>query len=255
MQMSGMRLSVRHLVTGDADWRFTAVAAAAAAAAFLRYANRPRLTTVVDGETVAEASNETSSEFESDVESDLKELENERQLWEREDEQQEVESGIWSGWSEWSPCSRTCDGGAAFQLRRCNAISGCKGQAIRYRICNMQPCPDVVDFREHQCSSYNEIPYNDQMLFWKPHYNDENPCALTCISNTGVVAKLADSVRDGTRWRPGSLDMCIEAKCQANTPAVTVRIPSQPRLNASPTVVTLYGISSLQDNDPLINIA
>ncbi|XP_039277777.1 ADAMTS-like protein 1 isoform X2 [Nilaparvata lugens] len=164
-------------------------------------------------ETVAEASNETSSEIESDVESDLKELENERQLWEREDEQ-EVESGIWSGWSEWSPCSRTCDGGAAFQLRRCNAISGCKGQAIRYRICNMQPCPDVVDFREHQCSSYNEIPYNDQMLFWKPHYNDGNPCALTCISNTGVVAKLADSVRDGTRCRPGSLDMCIEAKCQ-----------------------------------------
>ncbi|XP_075215247.1 ADAMTS-like no long nerve cord [Lycorma delicatula] len=150
--------------------------------------------------------NSTLSSESSDPEADLRELE-----WESE---QDNGSGVWSNWSEWSPCSRTCDGGAAYQLRRCNAIAGCKGQAVRYRICNMQPCPDSVDFREHQCSSYNDVPYEGTLLTWKPHYDEDDPCALTCISHTGIIARLASSVRDGTRCRPGSLDMCIEAKCQ-----------------------------------------
>lgn len=44
----------------------------------------------------------------------------------------------WSGWSEWSTCSRSCDGGVAQQLRRCHAPDGCRGEPIRYRLCNMQ---------------------------------------------------------------------------------------------------------------------
>lgn len=44
----------------------------------------------------------------------------------------------WSGWSEWSTCSRSCDGGVAQQLRRCHAPGACRGEPIRYRLCNMQ---------------------------------------------------------------------------------------------------------------------
>jgi hypothetical protein len=44
----------------------------------------------------------------------------------------------WSIWSEWATCSRTCDGGVTFQLRRCHSPHGCKGDAVRYKICNMQ---------------------------------------------------------------------------------------------------------------------
>lgn len=44
----------------------------------------------------------------------------------------------WSGWSEWSTCSRSCDGGVAQQLRRCHAPDACRGEPIRYRLCNMQ---------------------------------------------------------------------------------------------------------------------
>ncbi|KAJ8924265.1 hypothetical protein NQ315_007057 [Exocentrus adspersus] len=52
---------------------------------------------------------------------------------------QEVDSraGVWSTWSEWSPCSRSCDGGASHQLRTCTS-GQCRGEHIRYQICNMQ---------------------------------------------------------------------------------------------------------------------
>lgn len=150
----------------------------------------------------------------------------------------------WSIWSEWSTCSRTCDGGVAYQLRTCNAQQGCKGDTIRYKICNMQPCPDQQDFRKLQCSAYDTVPYDGALFTWKPHYDYSEPCALACrgwpttqvsdetvaevaqaesgdsIYSTdedpSVVVQLSDRVQDGTRCRPGSLDMCIQGRCQVN---------------------------------------
>lgn len=43
----------------------------------------------------------------------------------------------WSAWTNWSTCSRSCDGGIAQQIRRCHSTH-CRGEPIRYRICNMQ---------------------------------------------------------------------------------------------------------------------
>ncbi|XP_033608182.1 protein madd-4 isoform X5 [Cryptotermes secundus] len=129
----------------------------------------------------------------------------------------------WSPWSDWSTCSRTCDGGASYQLRRCNSPSGCKGEAVRYKICNMQPCPESGDFREQQCAAYNDVPYEGALLLWTAHHDDSEPCALTCRGRPAgepltqeepIVVQLAPKVQDGTRCRPGSLDMCINGKCQ-----------------------------------------
>lgn len=86
----------------------------------------------------------------------------------------------WTGWSEFSTCSRTCDGGVAIQLRRCNHPQGCKGESVRYKICNMQACPDPQDFRAQQCAAYNEVPYDGALFNWTPHYDYAEPCALTC---------------------------------------------------------------------------
>jgi hypothetical protein len=86
----------------------------------------------------------------------------------------------WSAWSEWSTCSRTCDGGVAYQLRRCHAPHGCKGEGVRYKICNMQPCPEVQDFRAQQCSAYDDVPYDGALFKWSPHYDYAEPCAVTC---------------------------------------------------------------------------
>ena len=86
----------------------------------------------------------------------------------------------WSAWSDFSTCSRTCDGGVAFQLRRCHSPQGCKGESVRYRICNMQACPDQQDFRAQQCAANNEVPYDGALFDWTPHYDYAEPCALTC---------------------------------------------------------------------------
>lgn len=78
---------------------------------------------------------------------------------------------------------------------------------------------------------------------WIPHYAEAEPCTLTCrgrpvqplhdsaaaigdlqsqsISpvedDDVIVVQLAPKVQDGTRCRPGSLDMCINAKCEVST--------------------------------------
>ncbi|XP_023158560.1 ADAMTS-like protein 1 isoform X2 [Ceratitis capitata] len=146
--------------------------------------------------------------------------------------------GQWSGWSEWSTCSRTCDGGIMQQIRRCYNKNGCKGESVRYRICNMQPCPEQQDFRAHQCAAYNDVPYDGTLYTWTPHYDYVEPCALTCRGRPAhlhlgdsssseaegvedpehyddhVIVQLSARVQDGTRCRTGSLDMCIQGKCQ-----------------------------------------
>ncbi|XP_067620912.1 ADAMTS-like protein 3 isoform X1 [Eurosta solidaginis] len=146
--------------------------------------------------------------------------------------------GQWSGWSDWSTCSRTCDGGIMQQIRRCYNTNGCKGESVRYRICNMQSCPEQQDFRAQQCAAYNDVSYDGTLYTWIPHYDYVEPCALTCRGrpahlhlgdsssneNEGVedpehyddhvIVQLSARVQDGTRCRTGSLDMCIQGKCQ-----------------------------------------
>ncbi|KAK9728281.1 ADAMTS cysteine-rich domain [Popillia japonica] len=131
----------------------------------------------------------------------------------------------WSQWSEWSSCSRSCDGGVSHQLRRCQKGT-CKGEHIHYKICNMQPCPDSNDFRDDQCAVFNSQLYEGSVYNWYAYYDDQNPCMLTCKGKSItsdeemldepvlVMVKLADKVHDGTRCRPGSLDMCIDGKCK-----------------------------------------
>ncbi|XP_058819345.1 protein madd-4 isoform X1 [Topomyia yanbarensis] len=157
-----------------------------------------------------------------------------------EEVQKRAKAQGWSSWTEWSTCSRSCDGGVAYQLRRCHAPHGCKGDAVRYKICNMQPCPEQQDFRAHQCAAYDDVPYDGALLKWTPHYDYSEPCALTCRGRPqhlledmpdsaaasesfppvvgddepSVIVQLSNRVQDGTRCRPGSLDMCIQGKCQ-----------------------------------------
>jgi len=124
----------------------------------------------------------------------------------------------WSPWSDWGSCSRTCDGGATYQTRHClDNHKGCTGNSIRYRICNMQPCPYHLNYRLQQCRSYNNIPYQGELHSWEPHDDvDADDCALTCRSmNSSIAVQLSPRVHDGTRCKEGSLDMCIDGVCQS----------------------------------------
>ncbi|XP_076336122.1 protein madd-4-like isoform X2 [Tachypleus tridentatus] len=94
--------------------------------------------------------------------------------------------------------------------------NGCRGDSIRYRICNMQPCKDRSDFRAMQCKAYDNRPYRGRLYDWKPFHDPEDPCSLTCQAKSFLfVAKLAHKAQDGTRCRKGSLDMCVEGVCMS----------------------------------------
>ncbi|CAB3226298.1 unnamed protein product [Arctia plantaginis] len=102
----------------------------------------------------------------------------------------------------------------------------------------MRPCRANVSlleediWREQQCSAHDDTPYGGELFHWRAHRDDAEPCALTCRGtpqHSGqspeptvslddedrvVVTVLAARVSDGTRCRPGSLDMCIDGRCQ-----------------------------------------
>ena len=52
--------------------------------------------------------------------------------------------GRWMEWSEWSPCSRTCDGGTQERQRSCQPPQHggrpCLGDTTEINTCNRQPC-------------------------------------------------------------------------------------------------------------------
>nr|XP_013105618.1 unnamed protein product [Stomoxys calcitrans] len=137
--------------------------------------------------------------------------------------------GGWTAWSEWSMCSRPCDGGVMQQTRRCQNINSCEGERIRYRICNTQPCREKIDFQGQQCTALNVVPYAGVLYTWTPQYDAKEPCALACkgipthLANAhspkaeeqSVLVPLSPHVMDGARCRPPSLDMCVQGNCES----------------------------------------
>lgn len=127
----------------------------------------------------------------------------------------------WSQWSGWGECSRTCDGGAKYQTRRCMRKQSekfrCHGPGIRYSTCNNDACPSgLPDFRSEQCAAYNDASYSGRVFKWLPYKESTSPCALSCIADgTNMVAILAPKVLDGTRCDANTLDMCINGQCVA----------------------------------------
>nr|XP_045583592.1 protein madd-4-like isoform X7 [Procambarus clarkii] len=121
----------------------------------------------------------------------------------------------WSAWSDWSLCSRSCDGGAAVQTRRCRHYTGCRGDSVRYQLCNVAPCPaGSPDFRAVQCSEYDGLPHEGALYEWEPAVGSD-PCALTCRARGGgPTVTLNPRVQDGTRCTPQAHHLCINGRCQ-----------------------------------------
>lgn len=161
-------------------------AAAAAAADSIPYDSSQDSIPEDDDENEDEDIESRSEEGESIAEDEDEELDmNQAPRKRKKDHDVPVDTGngdhvSWSSWSNWSTCSRTCDGGVMQQIRRCQIPNGCRGQAVRYRICNMQTCPEQQDFRARQCSAYDDVPYDGTLYKWTPHYDYSEPCALTC---------------------------------------------------------------------------
>ena len=93
-----------------------------------------------------------------------------------------------------------------------------------------QPCPGKDDFYAEQCAAFNSRHYKGALHEWEPHPDPLNPCTLRCkaLNNgteTALIATLSPTARDGTRCRPGTLDMCVNGECMvSNFPSS--RLPS-----------------------------
>lgn len=132
--------------------------------------------------------------------------------------------GGWGSWTEWTKCSRTCGMGVSSQKRTCDSPSPlnggryCEGESRKFRTCNLEPCPPTSkDFRTLQCESFNGIKYRGEKHEWVPVISDGQPCSLFCKPKDPQYrfsAKLASKVIDGTSCSSGSIDICIDGRCQ-----------------------------------------
>uniref|UniRef100_A0A3B3QV97 ADAM metallopeptidase with thrombospondin type 1 motif 13 n=1 Tax=Paramormyrops kingsleyae TaxID=1676925 RepID=A0A3B3QV97_9TELE len=147
-----------------------------------------------------------------------------------------VVHGSWSGWTEFSPCSRTCGGGVSARRRHCNnprpAFGGnnCEGTDTEARLCNTQPCRgSQLDFMKEQCSMTDSQPLrlsptSASLYHWVPavgHVTGDLQCRLLCRSQgEDFMVSRGPQFLDGTRCEPnsppppGSVPACLGGKCQ-----------------------------------------
>ncbi|XP_020791165.2 A disintegrin and metalloproteinase with thrombospondin motifs 13 isoform X2 [Boleophthalmus pectinirostris] len=147
-----------------------------------------------------------------------------------------VVHGSWSGWSDFSPCSRTCGGGVTHRTRKCDnpkpAFGGhhCVGQEIQAELCHQNPCEHTqLDFMAEQCSLTDHHPlylYQNIASFytWTPAIgvakgNDQ--CRHMCQSEReNFIVSRGSQFVDGTRCEfdsppPfGSTAACLKGNCQ-----------------------------------------
>ncbi|XP_069039637.1 A disintegrin and metalloproteinase with thrombospondin motifs 13 isoform X2 [Lepisosteus oculatus] len=144
--------------------------------------------------------------------------------------------GAWSGWSEFSQCSRTCGGGVRSRRRQCNnprpAFGGrsCEGRDVEAGLCNTQACEkSQLDFMAEQCSRTNSEPLrlkptSASCHSWVPavgFVSGDAQCKLMCRSlGQNFMMSRGSQFLDGTRCEPGSptpagsRGACLAGRCQ-----------------------------------------
>lgn len=135
--------------------------------------------------------------------------------------------GRWGKWGPFGSCSRSCGGGVQLSKRECNnplpSNGGkfCQGVRVKYRSCNLHPCPDTgKSFREEQCETSGQSFNNNRIAssaVWVPKYSGvslNDRCKLICRANgTGYFYVLAPKVVDGTPCSPDTTGVCVQGKC------------------------------------------
>lgn len=49
----------------------------------------------------------------------------------------------------------------------------CVGERIRYKVCNLQACPEnEPSFRAQQCSKFNNETYREKKYEWLPYFDN-----------------------------------------------------------------------------------
>uniref|UniRef100_A0A3Q2ZGK1 Uncharacterized protein n=1 Tax=Kryptolebias marmoratus TaxID=37003 RepID=A0A3Q2ZGK1_KRYMA len=143
-----------------------------------------------------------------------------------------VVNGSWSGWSEFSSCSRMCGGGVTRRTRQCNnprpafGGRGCEGPDIEAELCHQQPCERTqLDFMAEQCSQTDPDPLylqpNTASFYkWIPALGDEQ-CRYMCQSEgENFIVSRGSHFVDGTRCEAdspppfGATAACLQGRCR-----------------------------------------
>ncbi|XP_005990670.1 A disintegrin and metalloproteinase with thrombospondin motifs 13 isoform X2 [Latimeria chalumnae] len=148
-----------------------------------------------------------------------------------------VVHGVWSSWSVFSLCSRSCGGGVTSRQRLCNnprpAFGGqeCEGPDLQASMCNIQPCSGTqLDFMAEQCNATNTqplylVPRVSSFYKWVPAANyakGDFLCKHLCRGEgKNFMVSRGDSFMDGTRCVESSQDsvafssVCVAGSCRA----------------------------------------
>ncbi|GFY75451.1 ADAMTS-like protein 5 [Trichonephila inaurata madagascariensis] len=92
-------------------------------------------------------------------------------------------SRIWSDWTPWSVCSRTCGGGVRQRTRVCKTrmvgyrvSDTCLGDTIEYELCSRHACSSLAEeFLDYQCSKRNgQVIGGRRINEWVPYRYGKN---------------------------------------------------------------------------------
>ncbi|XP_062588178.1 ADAMTS-like protein 1 [Saccostrea cucullata] len=120
----------------------------------------------------------------------------------------------WSGWSAWSICSKSCDGGLSNQKRQCFGNSNCLGPEVRYRHCNIRPCSGyLMNDNDRICNFHNNIRSANQE--WSPLSQQIYPCYVFCRDMSGNIPnEIKTDKEDGTKCSSQPNFYCIKGECK-----------------------------------------
>ncbi|XP_014770580.1 ADAMTS-like protein 2 [Octopus bimaculoides] len=133
---------------------------------------------------------------------------------------------VWSSWSWWSKCSRTCGHGVRMRSRNClvwtgsryakTYLSSCTDTNVDFHVCKTKDCSaNSQDFRDYQCSLYNQprvrLSYGGK---WNPVFTEKTPCRLICENTLYPIQKSFGTVLDGTYCYRRGTDMCVHGECK-----------------------------------------
>lgn len=134
-------------------------------------------------------------------------------------------SELYSTWSQWSTCSRTCGIGVSTRTRSCERRSLrsvgsnfplCPGETVEHKICKLKECPlGSIDFRAYQCAQYNNrIIAGKLVSSWTPSNGGQNPCELRCQGKSEKLVYGFGKVADGTSCSSSSrMAVCLDGRC------------------------------------------
>ncbi|XP_072904314.1 adhesion G protein-coupled receptor B1 isoform X10 [Hemitrygon akajei] len=113
--------------------------------------------------------------------------------------------GKWQKWTNWEPCTKSCDGGTQLRVRACYGpfYGGlqCEGPQEEYRLCNDRKCPEPHEY----CQEEN---YNS--MVWTKTAAGESAVVNCPPSAAGIILRNCLLDDDGIAfWEPPSFTKCV----------------------------------------------